>query len=278
MLKGLLLYSLTLVLISLSNFAHAQSNVIFTNFSPQDFEDVNEDLTSAFTHTTHNGAASLGKIFGIEVGLVLGLVEANNLERVSQSTSSSSEGIPYLPSAGISGAIGLPFGLGAEVNLIPEIDEIEDAKFENFSIAARWSITDMFPLKGGFSKLKLALRASHGNSETTYATTGNEALLGNYTASADFKTETTEFTFLVGYDLSWFEPYLSVGSVKSNGDLFAETVSDLQGTDTANYAAEFNGTRVVLGLAFKLPILRLGFEYSQIADAPRLTTKIAFKL
>ncbi len=260
-----------------SNIAYAQLD--FTDFLDEDFKKVNEDIVSSYAHTSHIGAASLGKVLGIEAGLVLGVVEANNLKEVTtQYVNDPNDSLDFVPSAGLTGAVTTLFGLGAEVNMIPEIDEIEDAKFNNLSVAARWTITDMFPLPGKLSGFKLALRASQGKSETSYAYTDFDAGLGNFRAQADFETEITEYTLLASYNLRLMETYVSVGQLKGRGDLFAETVSDNFGTQTKLLESDFEGTRLVVGLLFKLPLLRIGVEYSQLADSPRVTAKIALKI
>lgn len=262
-------------------FANGADGNIFTDalFSPEDFEKVNEDIVASFAHTSHIGAASLGEYLGIEIGLVAGIVQTEGTKEVSARIAGEDSEIEYLPSAGLVASVTTLYGLGGEVNLIPKIDEIDGAEFESFSLAGRWTITDMFPIGGKEHPFNLAIRASIGDASLSYEQSGFETGIGNYTEVATFDVTITEFTVLAGLDYGWVEPYISVGVLKGDGDMRAEGTNDGPiPILPVEYKDDFEGTRFVGGILFKLPLLRTGFEYSQIENSKRLTAKLSFKL
>ena len=256
----------------------AQDGNVFTDpdFGQEQFELASEDLSAAFLHTTNSGGSSLGKLFGLEVGLVFGALESDNLaSAVEEATGEEREEFELLPYAGLIGAIALPFGIGAEVSLIPEVD-IEDGVFSSFSLSARWSLTDFIPLVGSFSPLKIVARAAYGSTDFNY----EFSAIGNSTEMADFNVTNTEIGITAGFNLFVLEPYVGLSSVRSSTELNANTDNLLlpETLRSRSFSNDLSGTRALAGVLFKFPLLRLGVEVSNYQGLNRFTGKLSFKI
>lgn len=263
-------------------FVHSSSALaadnIFTSpdFVKEDFKTIMKDLSGAFSHTTNSGGANLGTVFGVEAGIVAGAIEADNFKGVAERLSGQvQEDLKYLPSGGIAAGIALPMGFGAELSMIPNID-FKDGSFSNTSLAARWSVTDMFPLVGSFSPIKIALRGSYGIADLHY----NFSLTANDQEQVDIKLKSTEIGAVAGFNLIFLEPYIALSSVESKGELDAIVKLSAGGFNQSTKIAEtadHSGMKTALGILFKMPLIRIGLEYSTLNSVNRYTAKIALK-
>ncbi len=257
-------------------FGQCVQGQTFTCFDQQDADKIFKDLTSAFAPTTVSGANSLGNVFGVELGLVLTASQAPNTQEVVESYNSDFE-VPFIPMAGISGIVSLPFGLGIEGTFIPKVNIEDEGSFQSFNIGARWTITDIFPM----DRLKVILRTSYMTADATYTyeeDTGN-LIAGTVTESADFDVEIFEVGVAVGFAFKFFEPYFGASDLQSSGDVYAtgSSTGSLIISDI-NQSSKTAGLRVYTGVLFKLPALRLGAEIATFDGIERASIKIAFKL
>lgn len=253
--------------------ASAQNNDIFTDagFTQQDFDDLSKDLMGAFSFTTNSGAGTLGSIWGVEAGLVLGVVPATNLKRiVKEKTGEERKELSYLPAAGIVAAVAAPFGIGAEAKFIPKISQ-SDVGFIDTGIALRWSVTDLFPLVGTFTPLKLTVKAAYDAASLDYKADQE---------TVSMKVRSLELGAWAGVNLVFVEPYLGLTSVKAKTKLTAETTRvQVPGVyQNAEFKSELSGLKTTLGLLFKLPLLRIGLEYSTVKSINRYGLKLSFKI
>ncbi len=250
---------------------------IFTddNFGQEEFDLVSKDLGAAFVHTTNSGGSSLGKIWGVEAGIVAGVLKSKNLQTVAESISGSSQSeLSNLPYAGIIAGIALPFGIGGELSMVPKVD-LGDGSFSNTSFALRWSLTDFVPLVGGFSPVKIAFKMSYGKAALDYTF----SLTGSSTETADFSIKNTEFGVVAGFNMFIVEPYIALSTVKTSSDIAAATDLVLPGVSSSrNLSSSFSGFRSVAGVLLKLPLLRIGLEYSNLNSLNRYTLKFSLKI
>lgn len=271
---------LTLASLSFVATASAQNDAIFTdaNFGKAEFDLASKDLAAAFVHTTNSGGSSLGSIWGVEAGLVFGAVESNNLRAAAENASGEpQEDLKYLPYAGIIAGVAMPFGIGAELSFIPDVDiGSGEGSFGSYSGSIRWSLTDFVPLAGSFSPLKIVARASYGSTDFNYETSLN----GGSKETADFNITNTEFGLTAGFNLFILEPYIGLSTVKSKTSLDAVTTNPLIPINLRekNLRASPSGTRAIVGLLFKLPLLRFGLEMSNYQGVNRYTGKISLKI
>ncbi len=270
--------TLSLIAMTFSLQTFGNSN-IFTDedFGKAEFKKASKDLVSAFAHTTNSGGSSLGSIWGVEVGIVAGGLDAKNIREVAEEVSGSSapDELKFLPYAGIIAGVSLPFGIGGELSLIPKTD-IDDASFSNQSIALKWSITDMIPLVGSFSPLKITTRFAYGSTDLNASFSAS----GNSTETVDFSIKNTEIGVTAGFNLFLIEPYIGLSSVSSDSDLNASTNNTSIPVQfrERNFDTSLSGTRTILGVLFKLPLLRFGLEMSNMQSTNRYTAKLSLKI
>lgn len=244
-------------------------SIFLDQFSRADFKDVSKDLGGAFAFSTNSGGASLGKLWGVELGLVFGVTDADNIKRIAENNSGEEQKeLSFLPTGGLVAGVGLPFGIGLEANIIPEL-KASDIKIANYAFAARWEITDMLPLVGSLSPLKLALRLSYGDANFNYQ---------DNTESANFDISNTEIAAIAGFNLFVAEPYISIGHVKTSTDMNANSRNAIIPVNV-DYNANLSSTKLTAGVLFKLTFLRLGLEYVNFdSGANRYTAKLSFKI
>jgi hypothetical protein len=81
--KGLF-FSLVFLMGATTAYGQFDDTIFLEDFNQEDFNDVSKDLGAAFSFTTNSGGSSLGKLWGVELGLVLGVTEASNIERIAR--------------------------------------------------------------------------------------------------------------------------------------------------------------------------------------------------
>lgn len=252
------------------------SGRVFSCFNQSEVDSVFLDLTSAFAPASVIGAGSLGKVFGIELGLVVSASEAPNTERIVQQYDPDLE-IPGIPMAGLSGIISLPYGLGAEVTVIPKVDLGDEGSFESLSLGARWTLTDIFPL----GILNIALRSSllTSNANYTYSEDSGNILIGTVTEDAEFDIKTFEIGAVFGLKFRLLEPYAGFSVIESSGGLKVDTTSTTGSANNEDIdeSSSAEGVRAYGGLTFKLPLIRLGLEVAHFQDINRASFKLGFK-
>ena len=272
-----LIFSFLMILLLNSNTAWAQCSEgqAFTCFDQEDADKVFKDLTSAFAPTTVSGAGTLGKIFGVELGLVVSASKAPNTQEVIDSYGSDFE-IPGIPMAGISAMVTLPYGIGVEGTFIPKIDIADQGSFESLNIGARWTITELFPM----GLLKIAIKSSLMTSNASFTQTEvtTSPISGTVTETANFDVEIFEVGAVLGLNFKIIEPYVGASDLKSNGSIVATGTST--GTliiPDVNEESEAFGLRVYGGVLIKLPFMRIGAEVGRFEEVERASIKFAFK-
>ncbi len=264
-------------IICIFSFTALAEKNIFTDesFRKKEFNLISKDLVAAFAHTINSGGSSLGSVWGFEAGIIAGVLSSKNLEKIAEDISGEKQdNLKYLPYAGLVGGLALPFGIGFELSIVPNIN-LEDGSFSNNSTALRWSVTDFIPIIGTLSPLKIAVKAALGKTKVNYT---SSVTLGSK-ETADFEIKNTEFGIVAGFNLFLIEPYLGVSNVKSQTSLLASTDIKIPGIVTEQtLKSDLSGTRTVLGLLFKLPLFRIGFEWSNLQDSNRYTGKLSLKI
>jgi hypothetical protein len=126
----------------------------------------------------------------------------------------------------------------------------------------------MIPLAGSFSPLKLALRASYGDSSFEYQ---------DETERANIDIANTEIAAIAGFNLFVAEPYVSLSHIRTSTDLNAESRSVIPAEVSLD--SDITATKFTAGVLFKLTIMRLGLEYANFdTGVNRYTAKLSFKI
>ena len=137
-------------------FAAAPS---FVNLSQDDLDTIVKDLGGLHAHTSVSPASSLGKIFGVEAGVIVGAAQVPGVEALVRESDPTADA-SALPHAGILAAVSVPLGFKFELAFVPE-REMGDVDFKYTAAALQWTMTDtLFPLP-----LDLAFKLHHTTAE-----------------------------------------------------------------------------------------------------------------
>jgi opacity protein-like surface antigen len=251
------------VLIALPVGAFANSPG-FDNIDQTDLENVINDFSAVFSHTTVSPASSLGKLFGVELGITGGMVATPGVESLSKELDATSD-IASLPHVGIVAAVSLPMGFTAEANFLPSFDA-EDVEFKNFGIAGKWTFTDVFPILPVDMAVKLAMTKSELSFTQDQPAPDTKV---------DFESDVTQLMFLVSKKFTVVEPYVGLGTASSKGKLSA-TANIFDFTGGTSASKKVTGSQYMLGVNFNLWILKLGLETGKIFDNSKSSAKVSF--
>lgn len=244
------------------------------NLSSSDVDALSKEFSANFVHTIVAPASSYGKIFGFEVGLLGGITQTPNIDRISRGISSTSS-VTKIPTAGLIAGLSGPLGIGAEVNFIPKIAG-SDVSFQNTSLALKWTFTEIIPA----APVDIAMRV-HGNfSDFSYSSTVNNASTANLpvTTKVGWKNSSTGYNFEVSKKLLFIEPYAGFGSVSTKtkiGVSAATTVQIFTFTNATNYTSNNSGNQYYAGVNFNLFLLKIGAEYAKIMGVTKIAAKLS---
>lgn len=254
----------------ISNPVYAQ-DLALDNISSQDMEDIVSDFTGAFTHTSMSGGNTLGSIFGFEVGLIGGVASADRIEKIAKREDPNSD-VPGLPFGGLLGRLTVPFGITAELLIIPEIGD-EDFKFSNQSLGLMWTPTEtllsFLPLsigiKGHFTKTDMSFKIP-------------DAVTAGVDSDAAFENTIMGLQVLVSKSLLIVEPYAGVGFLQGDGSLKysgAGTIFDTAVTAGGSASKKVSGAQFLVGANLNLLFFKIGAEYANHLDTDRYGIKLS---
>ena len=264
--------SLIVFLTAINAFAQSPT---FDNISADDLKAVVQEFAGGFVHTSATPPTSLGKVFGVEAGFIVGAMDSKAVERISKEFDPDFE-FAYIPHAWILGGFSVPYGISVEVNYLPELD-VEGLKADHKSVGLKWSITDQFLSKMPFD---WAVRTYYTQTELSFTqTTLNTPLPGSTTANVSFKNSMVGLDNLIGFDFGVAEPYLGLGFVQTKGTLKATATTAVAGFSIFDDGVESksqseSSMRLIAGCQFHLTLLKFSLEYSNIFSAHRLSAKL----
>ena len=261
-------HSLALVCLYLFATIALAQNIPLQNLDEGSLKKVTGDFSTNFQHTTVSGASSLGQIFGFELGVVGGKTATPHIAEVVHQADPNANA-DSIPDGAIVGLFSVPFGLTAEVGLVPKVGS-QEFKFNSFSMAVKWTPTDVFL----DLPLNLALRASLTRSHADFKQTIN-----NVPTTFDFNDTQSALTVLASKNFAIVEPYLGLGVVTATGDLSANgstTVFKSTYTGSSQASVRRGGLQGVIGGELKLVVVKLGLEYSRMFDTGRIAGKLSF--
>ncbi len=248
-----------------TNFAYSQT-IPLENIDQQDLESIVQDFSANFHHTSVSSAASLGAIFGFEVGLILGTTTSDKLNDIAQAVDPGTESVDSIPHAGLTLRVSVPLGFTGELTMIPGID-VDDFELDTRSIAIAWD-SSMFlnwPITLGF---KYVL------SDTNMKFTTE---VSNVPANAEYDSDTSGLYVYLSKSFIIVEPYIGLGAVKGDGTLSASaSIFDGAFTSATSASADETSTHFILGANVDLLFLNLGLEYGRLFDTSKISAKISF--
>ncbi|MCB0356861.1 MAG: hypothetical protein KDD40_07630 [Bdellovibrionales bacterium] len=244
----------------------ALADIGFTDVSEKELEQIVEDFSANFAHTTVTGANTEGSIFGFQVGLIGGLTNTTNLEKLVKEFDATADA-GKLPHGGLFGVVSVPMGFTFEALVIPSLDAA-GASFSNTGLALKWTLTEAIPLP-----VDVALRAHYTKTSLEYS-----QLIGSpaVDTKVEYNNTTTGVQALVGLNLRILKPYLGVGTISGDGEV------NVKGTDTIfNFTSstkaskKSTSTQMIIGTEISLMLVKLGLEYSSLFGTDRYSAKLA---
>lgn len=253
--------------LSLFSIGAAAVDIPLQNIDETDFKNIVKDFSANFTHTSVSGASTLGKLFGVELGLIGGMTNTKDLDRLAKEADSNAKA-DKIPHAAILGVVTVPLGLTGEVGLIPKMGS-DRFKYSQVSAALKWTPTEsLLELP-----LSLALKAHIAKNGVEFAETINDV-----NTQFDYDSTVTGLTLLASKDFVIIEPYVGLGLLSGKGKLDAtgSAVFDPSLTTAQSASASESSTLFLVGAEVKLLIFKAGLEYSNLFDTSRYTGKLAF--
>ncbi len=263
------------ILILFSTNIFAGTAPTLDQLSQNDVNAISKEFAANFTHTILAPASSLGKIWGFEFGLMGGITKTPEIDRVSKIYSPTSS-ISAIPTAGLIAGVTIPFGINAEVNMIPKVTA-SDSSLKNASYAIKWEITHFMPNM----PLNIALRAHANSGEFSYTSVVNNATTGNQNvnAKATWKNSSSGYNLEISKKLFFIEPYIGFGLVNATTDIGvtgSSNISIFTFSTASSYQAKNSGTHFFTGLNLNLFLLKIGAEYNQIMGKKKMVAKLSF--
>ena len=247
----------------------------FNSLSQSDVSLVSKEFASNFTHTILAPASSLGKIWGLEFGIMGGLTKTPEIDRLSKSFSSTSN-ISSMPTAGLIGGVTLPFGINAELNMIPQVNT-SSVYLKNMAYALKWEVTSAIPT----APFNFAVRV-HGNSgELGYSGVINNASTGNQNVNAttSWKNTSSGYNLEISKKYLFIEPYFGYGHISTTtniGVTGSANISIFTFSSASSYKSENSGSHMFAGLNLNLLLIKVGAEYAQIMGIKKTVAKVSF--
>lgn len=234
-----------------------------------DLNAIGKEFAGNFSHSPVMPPVSLGDVFGLELGVVAGLTETPEFDRLVKEQDPNAK-LEQLIHAGFIAGIGFPAGFTGEIIVLPSLGS-SAMTLSNTSFALRWDI-GQYLMKG--SGLKLAARIHHSSSNLSFSQTDGSG----FTGTVNFDTTTTGAHVLTGFDLSILQPYLGLGFISGGTDVTltgSGTIFDTTLTQTNSAESSQTSLHWLAGMQFDLIFLHLGVEYQSFFDTSKFTGKVS---
>lgn len=226
------------------------------------------DFSAVTAHSSVSGASPLGSIFGFEVGVVGGVANTPEVNKLVHDADPNAAAVNRLPNATALGVLTVPLGITVEAGLLPKIGS-NDFKFGNFSLAAKWTFSELLELP-----LNLAVKAQFTKTQLEFKSTTS-----GVDTKFNFDNTITGLTLLASKDLGLIEPYAGLGILNADGKLSvtgSSTVFDPSLTQSQSATAKKSGTTFLAGVELKLLVVKFGVEYASLFKTSRYLGKVSF--
>ena len=252
------------------------SDIQLDDLSQEDVDNVAEEFSANFVHSTISGASSLGKVFGFELGVIGKITDTPKLGALVKEQSSSAD-VSSIYDAGILAQVSVPFGITGELVYLPEMS-LSDIKANRTSLGVKWTLTDSV-LTIPF--MNLAIRAHYSTAELKYSDVINNSSTGYNDVNSEIGVKTNSYgaNVTVSFDLLVFEPYAGVGYVSSDTDIDVNasgSTNIFSFTSAQSASSKSSGIHYFVGAQANLLFFKLGAEYSNVYGVDRVAGKISF--
>jgi hypothetical protein len=251
-----------LLLVFINSYSFA--SISLNSLSQSEFKNISEEFSANFTHTVVAPASSLGKIFGFEVGVMAGAIDSESLKDLVKQA--GGDDMSYIPHAGITGQLSIPFGITLEANLLPSVD-LQDFEYSVYSLGARWTFTDSIKV----IPLSIAARVFYTTAELGYT----QAVSGG-SSNVTFSDSIYGLTVLASKDFIFIEPYVGFGIVEASAKMeYSGSSSIFNFTSSKSETADFSGTQLIVGAKVSLLLFKIAAEYTQVLERSKYSLKLA---
>ncbi|HEY1078874.1 MAG TPA: DUF6588 family protein [Bdellovibrio sp.] len=242
-----------------------QAAPTFTNINSQDFEDISKEMAANFTHNSMLGAAKMGSLLGVQVGLVAASTATPKTNDIVKRNSGAE--LSNIYNAGLLVAVGIPFGIAFEGVLLPET-KASGASFSVTSLAVKYNINDVIPVL----PLNLALRGFYSTANFKFDQT-----VSSVNSSVENKTTVSGVQLLLSPMTPLIDPYVGVGVVNASNTLEASgsAIFDPSYTSSQSESKNLTGTQILAGVDLNLLLIKIGAEYSQAFGTSKYGLKLA---
>lgn len=255
-----------IILIAMAITLNAQADVQFTNITSTDFEQISKEMSANFTHNSMMGAAKLGTVFGFQVGLTGAQTATPNTNAIVKRNAGSE--LPNLYNVGLLGAVGIPFGLSAEVVMFPSFSS-SGASMSGQSVALKWNINEKVPIL----PLNLAVRAFYSNASFAF-----QQIVSTVNVEVKNKTSINGVQILMSPMLPLIDPYIGVGLLNGSNVLSVTGTTSIFDSSFSTALSETKNvstTQLIAGVDLNLVLIKLGAEYSQAFGTSRTGLKLS---
>ena len=278
--KRLILNAFCSVIISIVSTSVQAAKPKLNNVSKGELDAILEEFAANFVHTSVSPAKSLGAVWGVEVGVVAGITETPELEKLVKKADANTT-VDKIPHAGALLAGSVPYGIGFEINMFPE-KTFSGIKIKNTGGALKWTVSDVF-----FSSLPIdvAVKAHYSKSTLSYSQTINNSSTANTdvdsTITVENKIKGANIT--VSGDILIFQPFVGFGFAESDGKVGVTasgtaTIFDqsITATNSQSASSKPSSAHLFAGLQFDLWLVNIAAEYTQVFGAKRYSAKFSF--
>ncbi len=254
-------FSIFLIFVSIHSVA---ADFGFSNITQAEMENIVNEFSVNFAPTSVSGAASLGKVFGFELGFVGGATKAPNVEAYAERTTSQ-DAPNSLPHALIFAAVSLPYGFTVEAGGAPKV-KIEGGDFNYGFFGAKWTFFDTL--------FDAALKLNVGKVGFSFAQNS-----GGVNGTVDFQDTIQTFMIMASKNFVFIEPYVGIGSIKTDGKIKVTgtgTVFDTTYTSAQEATQSPSGSYFAVGANMNLFVLKFGLEIAKGFGTQSVSAKFAF--
>lgn len=258
---------LSLFLIFITLFKAQADSPQFSSLTQAEADDISKEFSATYVHTAVAPAKALGSVWGFEVGVMGGIAQTPETEKVVKRASPSTD-ISYLPHAALLGRVSVPYGVTFELGLLNEITA-SGVTLKSTSYAIQYT-----PEFLSFLPVAVAAKLHGSSAELSF----NQAIGSDANGKVSIDTSSIGFDILASANLLIFEPYAGVGFVKTDTDIKTTATgggSIFAFSSTNNFKSKNDGLRIFAGTELNLFLFNLGLEYGNIMGVNRYTAKLS---
>lgn len=249
-----------LILTSTQSFA----DIGFSNITQSEMENIVNEFSANFSPTSVSGAAPLGRVFGIELGVVGGTTKAKNIEAYAE-RATGQDSPNSLPHALIFGAVSLPYGITVEAGGAPKV-KVDGGDFNYGFFGAKWTFFDTL--------FDAALKLNVGKVDFSFAQNS-----GGVNGTVEFTDTIQTFMIMASKNFVFIEPYFGIGSIKTDGRLKVTgtgTVFDTTYTSAQEATQNPSASYFAIGANLNLLVLKFGLEIAKAFGTESVSAKFSF--